>query len=693
MLALTVSGSEVYAGGYFTSIGGEPRNRVAKLSATGAGAADASWNPNPDDRVTALAVSDSRVYVGGAFASSGHGQVVRNNIARFDADGVLDTAWNPGANGEVDALALSGSDLYAGGGFTSIGGQSRNRIAKLSTGSGEAAVASWNPAADSTVRALAVSESAVYAGGDFTSIGGQPRNRIAKLSAAGSGTADLSWHPDADRGVSALALSGSDLYAGGAFRSIGGQSRSRIAKLSATGSGAVDAAWDPAADDDVSSVAVSGSDVFVGGGFRSIGGQSRTGLAKLSAAGSGAADADWNPHPVRYSEGSSVGVYALAVSGSDVYAGGDFLVIGGRPRSRIAKLPATGTGTADAAWDASANSDVYALAVSGSDLYAGGAFSSMRAGSSRGFAQFSPPPADTRAPVTSDNVPAGYRKAPVVVTLSVSDAGGSGVDRTYYTTGVAPADPTTASPVYNAGAKPTLADGEQIRYFSTDMAGNAEAVKASAAAKVDTAAPSTTDDVPAGEVSGPVRVTLSVSDTGGSGVARTYYTTGASPAVPTTASAVYDPASKPTLGDGERIRYFSVDHAGNAEAPHGSGAVHVATPGTGTGGGNPGGGGSGSSGGGNSSGGGAASSGTPDPCAGKRGTALLKCGAYGDYKAFMAKCDTLKGAAHKRSCVTRATRAYNQARALIECRRLKGKARKRCEHKARRVRSARAGRS
>ncbi|MCW2992505.1 MAG: hypothetical protein JWM73_3099, partial [Solirubrobacterales bacterium] len=45
----------------------------------------------------------------------------------------------------------------------------------------------------------------------------------------------------------------------------------------------------------------------------------------------------------------------------------------------------------------------------------------------------------------------------------------------------------------------------------------------------------------------------------------------------TTASAVYDPAHKPTLGDGERIRYFSTDLVGNAEAPHTSTAVRFAT--------------------------------------------------------------------------------------------------------------------
>ena len=124
------------------------------------------------------------------------------------------------------------------------------------------------------------------------------------------------------------------------------------------------------------------------------------------------------------------------------------------------------------------------------------------------------------------------------MTLSATDSGGAAVDKTYYTTGASPADPTTASDVYNPapGQKPGFADGERIKYFSTDTVGNAEAVRTSATAQVDLSAPTTTDDVPAETVVGaPVEVTLSATDSGGAAVDKTYYTTGASPADPTTA--------------------------------------------------------------------------------------------------------------------------------------------------------------
>jgi hypothetical protein len=60
-------------------------------------------------------------------------------------------------------------------------------------------------------------------------------------------------------------------------------------------------------------------------------------------------------------------VKALAVSGSAVYVGGDFSLIGGQKRNYIAAVDVmTGAPTA---WDPNVNSWVKALAVSGSTIY------------------------------------------------------------------------------------------------------------------------------------------------------------------------------------------------------------------------------------------------------------------------------------------------------------------------------------
>ncbi|MDP2304044.1 MAG: T9SS type A sorting domain-containing protein [Ignavibacteria bacterium] len=328
VFTLAVSGSTVYAGGQFSNIGGQARKYIAALDSTTPGLAT-SWNPdaNATGYVNILAVSGSTVYAGGDFTSIG-GQT-RNYTAAFDISGSgLATSWNPSAGGTVSALAVSGATVYAGGNFTTINGQARNRIAALDITSG--APTSWNPDANSTVVALAVSGSTVYAAGNFATIGGQTRNRIAALDIT-SGTS-TSWNPDAGGTVYTLAVSGSTVYAGGIFTTIGGQSRNNLAALDITTGLAT--TWNPDASSAVYTLAVSGSTVYGGGDFTSIGGQVRNYIAALDIT-TGLATS-WDPN---VSAGGQV--RALAVSGSTVYAGGYFTTIGGQARNYIAALDIT----------------------------------------------------------------------------------------------------------------------------------------------------------------------------------------------------------------------------------------------------------------------------------------------------------------------------------------------------------------
>lgn len=358
--ALAVSGSTVYAGGLFTSISGQARNRMAHILADGS--VDPAWNPNANGDIRVLAVSGSVVYAGGNFTSIG-GQA-RNRIAALDAATGAATSWNPNANNPIQDLAVSGSTVYAAGLFTSIGGQTRQFIAALDTATG-AAIA-WNPNASNYVYGLSVSGSTVYVGGEFWSIGGQPRDRIAALDAAtGAATA---WNPGANDPVAVLAVSGSTVYVGGLFTNIGGQSRNYTAALD-TGTGAA-TAWDPNPNGLVNTLAISGSTVYTGGDFTGMGGQSRNGIAALDAA-TGAPTA-WNPNA---SGGRPTEIWALAVSGSTIYAGGWYTSIGGQSRRYIAALDAA-TGNATA-WNPNANSGVHALAISGSTVYAGGWFTQI----------------------------------------------------------------------------------------------------------------------------------------------------------------------------------------------------------------------------------------------------------------------------------------------------------------------------
>src|SRR5205823_2053823 len=101
------------------------------------------------------------------------------------------------------------------------------------------------------------------------------------------------------------------------FTTAGGSAANHIAKWN----GSIWSVLGSGVNDFVRALAVSGSDVYAGGQFVTAGGNAANYIAKWdgsswSALGSGL---------------DGYGVFALAVSGSDLYAGGDFFGAGGSP--------------------------------------------------------------------------------------------------------------------------------------------------------------------------------------------------------------------------------------------------------------------------------------------------------------------------------------------------------------------------
>lgn len=182
--AMTLSAGALYVGGSFVQVGGLSRSNMAKVSAEGLGTVDPAWNPSLNGAVYAVALDeDGSVIVGGAFTSIGG--TPRNYIARLAGGGagLLDPGWNPWANAHVFALAMSGDgSVLAGGTFTYVGGLPRARLAKIhSTGSGHADQ-EWNPGISGQVSVLTRAQGdAVYVGGRFTYAGNLRRDGLARL--------------------------------------------------------------------------------------------------------------------------------------------------------------------------------------------------------------------------------------------------------------------------------------------------------------------------------------------------------------------------------------------------------------------------------------------------------------------------------------------------------------------------------
>ena len=129
---------KILIGGDFTTLspnGGGPvtRNRIARLNPDGT--LDTAFDPSADNNVWSIAVqADGKILAGGAFngANSIGGQT-RNRIARLDATTGLADSFDPNASNDVYSVAV-GADgkILAGGDFTVVGGQVRNLFARLS---------------------------------------------------------------------------------------------------------------------------------------------------------------------------------------------------------------------------------------------------------------------------------------------------------------------------------------------------------------------------------------------------------------------------------------------------------------------------------------------------------------------------------------------------------------------------------
>ena len=75
--------------------------------------------------------ADGKILAGGFLTTSIGGQT-RNRIARLDATTGLADSFDPNANGQVISIAVQADGkILAGGEFSSVGGQTRNNIARL----------------------------------------------------------------------------------------------------------------------------------------------------------------------------------------------------------------------------------------------------------------------------------------------------------------------------------------------------------------------------------------------------------------------------------------------------------------------------------------------------------------------------------------------------------------------------------
>ena len=392
------SGRSVLMGGEFTNAGG---NAIADYFAIAvrpgtwaALGANANSGGALNDQVSAMTVWNGDLYVGGSFTDAA-GIDGADYIARWNSSG-WSVVGSPGAfDSDVATMAASPGYLYVGGDFRDAAGVQRADFIARWDGNAWSALpqsGSSDAPIDSGVRALAIWQGDVYAAGAFTDAGGQPKaDYIARWNGISwSALGSANGYPVFSYPLGALAAGQNFLYVGGFFTNLNGNDK---ADYIASWNGNF---WQPLGSDGqghgalngiVTTIAVSGTDVYAAGDF-------------TNAAGNPAADhlARWNGiawSPVGDGGNLNNTVDAIALVGVDLYVGGRFTDAAHLPEAdRVVRFDGTGWSAlgSNGAGDGAIAANVRALAFYQSMLHVGGAFLDVQGMPQADFiAGFDPP--------------------------------------------------------------------------------------------------------------------------------------------------------------------------------------------------------------------------------------------------------------------------------------------------------------
>ncbi|MBK9097908.1 MAG: T9SS type A sorting domain-containing protein [bacterium] len=226
--------------------------------------------------------------------------------------------------------------------------------------------------ADGIVKSMAVSEEYIYIGGGFGVVG--PNTGYGANLTAASDFPNLTF-PKVNGFIHCVEPDGSGGWLiGGGFNELykDGETfaRKNLARINADGTVHP---WNPDPSLTVEAIAVSGNNIYIGGQFTSIGSTSRIRLAKFDLT-TGNLDPTWSPSANQI-------VYTIEVSSTgEVYVGGGFwtITVDGTPYTRSGLAKFNSSGFLDS-WDPSANNAVYTIAISDDDddVYVGGNFSTI----------------------------------------------------------------------------------------------------------------------------------------------------------------------------------------------------------------------------------------------------------------------------------------------------------------------------
>lgn len=229
--SLAVKGDRLYVGGRFGSIDGTTRKRLVALDVA-SGDVVTGFRPSPNGMIREVVVSPdgTKVYAGGGFTTIG-GQSRGARAAELLASTGSATAFNPagdGGNAVTVEISPDGSRFFYS--------TENNTVFAYEPAASNSPV--WSRKMSGNTQAMAAGESGeLYIGGHFSQDVTSKAKR-AYFASIHYGTGALtSWDPNATggkMGVWAFLVDGDQLHAGGLFRYFNGVQQRGYARFSGT---------------------------------------------------------------------------------------------------------------------------------------------------------------------------------------------------------------------------------------------------------------------------------------------------------------------------------------------------------------------------------------------------------------------------------------------------------------------------
>ncbi|MBK8618353.1 MAG: hypothetical protein IPN96_14800 [Anaerolineales bacterium] len=398
----------LYVGGEFTDLNGiTTADKVAMYNIT-----TNTWSNMGDNGAGVGSITNAvyainvdaatgEVYIGGFFTDA-DGLAAADRIAKWDGSNWSALGNSAITNGLVQEILVINSDnVYISGTFYDINGIAEaDLIAKwngtTSTWSALGSYSGGGALVGTRVRSMVLNGSILYVAGLFNMA--DPALAAGKnLAKYDTGTGVWSIVDDnganntifhtGDEGPFTLAIASGVLYVGGSFEAVDDDGTLVNNSANFTGMAIATDVWSGYGNGNgllsqpVHAIAAMGTDVYVGGNFANAGNNP---LMDYLIRWDGSA---WNPVGTGSSGSLNATVRALAVDGTDLYAGGDFSTVYNNGvqvngAAKIAKWDSvaetwSALGYGATATTAALNNTVFSIVVLGDDVYAGGSFTDV----------------------------------------------------------------------------------------------------------------------------------------------------------------------------------------------------------------------------------------------------------------------------------------------------------------------------